>query len=80
VPAHEDEINRDRLYSPGQVAQLENISLASVYLRLGRGEYTAFKDGAKTQIPGSTILERRRTKLKPAEFKTLPAPQLQTTS
>jgi hypothetical protein len=65
----DDRINPDGFYSPRQVGTLESICLATVYLRLARGEYIAFKDNRKTVIPGSAILERRRNKLTPASFK-----------
>jgi hypothetical protein len=66
----DDRINPDALYSPGQVSELENISVATTYNRMAGGEYgTVFKDGRKTAITGQGILERRRNKLKPAKFK-----------
>ena len=67
-----DCINPDALYSPKQVSQLENVSLATVYLRLGLAEYAALKDAGKTKILGSAILARRRAKLRPAQFKAPP--------
>jgi hypothetical protein len=70
----DDRINPDGLYSPRRVSQLENVCLATTYLRMGRGEYEVFKDGRKTVIPGSAILARRRKHLKTASFK-LPVPQ-----
>ena len=71
----DDRINPDHLYSPGQVAEIDNISPAMVYIRMARGEYgEVFKDGRKTQITGQGILDRRAAKLKPASFK---APKLQ---
>ena len=71
----DDRINPDRLYSPKQLSNFEGVCLASVYARMGRGEYgQVFKDGAKTAILGESILERRRKNLKPASFKA-PVPQ-----
>jgi hypothetical protein len=70
----DDGIIPHQFYSPKAVAELENVSLATVYVRLARGEYRAFRDGAKTQIAGSEILARRHDKLTPATFKT---PKLQ---
>jgi hypothetical protein len=58
----------ERFYSPKAVARFENVCLATVYVRLAAGEYQAFRDGAKTQIPGEAILARR-SKLQPAVFK-----------
>ena len=62
-------ISEQTLYPPRVVAQLDGCCVAEVYLRLSRGEYTAFKDSRKTLIPGASILERRQKKLKPATFK-----------
>jgi hypothetical protein len=71
----DDRINPDQFYSPGQVAEKDNVSVALVYIRLGLGEYgEVFKDGRLTQITGKGILDRRAAKLKPAKFK---APKLQ---
>jgi hypothetical protein len=71
----DDRINPDQLYSPGQVAEIDNISLAMVYVRMARREYgEVYKDGRKTQLTGKGILDRRAAKLKPARFKT-PQPQ-----
>jgi hypothetical protein len=71
----DDRINPDQLYSPGQVAEIDNISPAMVYIRIARGEYgEVYKDGRKTQLTGKGLLARRATKLKPATFKT---PKLQ---
>jgi hypothetical protein len=69
-----DTINADQLYSPRQVAKLENTCVATIYVRMARGEYSVFKDGRKTAITGSSILERRRNKLTPATFKAPPPP------
>ena len=68
----ENRINPDGQYRAKQVAKLESICLATVYLRLARGEYVAYKDGRSTLIPGSSILARRAAKLKPARFKAPP--------
>jgi hypothetical protein len=73
-PEDDGLIHADRLYSPKQVAQLEGCCLARVYHRLAAGEYSAFKDGRSTRIPGSSILARRAAMLTPATFKA-PTPQ-----
>jgi hypothetical protein len=71
----DDQISAARLYSPRQVAEIDNICEATTYKRLALGEYgPVFKDGRKTQITGQGILDRRAAKLKPARFK---APKLQ---
>ena len=64
-----DRIHPDILYTPNQVAALDGCCIALVYRRLAAGEYAALKDGRSTRIPGSSILERRAAKLKPAAFK-----------
>ena len=56
----ENRINPDGQYRAKQVAKLESICLATVYLRLARGEYVAYKDGRSTLIPGSSILAKKR--------------------
>jgi hypothetical protein len=61
-------IRPDQLYAPAEVARIEGICPASVYIRLSRGEYQAYKDGKLTRIPGSSILARRAAKLTPATF------------
>jgi hypothetical protein len=66
----DERINSDQLYSPRQVAEIDNISLAELYNRIARGEYgEVYKDGRKTQLTGKGILDRRAAKLKRASFK-----------
>jgi hypothetical protein len=73
LPGHR--IIPDQLYSPGQVGEIDNISQATCYIRIARGEYgPVYKDGRKTQITGQGILDRRVAKLRPANFK---VPKLQ---
>jgi hypothetical protein len=67
-------INPDGLYSIRQTAKLEDICVATTYVRMANGEYEAFKDGRKTKIPGWSILGRRSKHLKPAKFKAQPSP------
>ena len=64
-----DHIHPDALYSVADVAKLDGCCVASVYNRLSAGEYRAYKDGKSTRIPGSSVLARRATKLRPATFK-----------
>jgi hypothetical protein len=59
----------DQFYSPREVARLDSCCAATVYVRMAKGQYQVFKDGRKTVIPGSSILERRRKILRPASFK-----------
>jgi hypothetical protein len=65
-----DRIYPDAQYRPAELAELESVCLATIYLRLARGEYApVYKDGRATLIPGAAILARRAAKLKPAKFK-----------
>jgi hypothetical protein len=54
-----------------QVAASEGCCMASVYLRLSRGEYRAVKDGKRTLVLWDSVKERR-AKLKPAVFRAPP--------
>jgi excisionase family DNA binding protein len=57
----------DQLLTPRRVAELEGISLTTVYKRLTDGEYEAVKDGVKTLITAASVA-RRRESLPKAEY------------
>jgi hypothetical protein len=40
----------DGLYSPRQVSRFEAVCIATLYVRLARGEYECFKDGDKKTV------------------------------
>ena len=67
-------INPDKMYAPREVCELEDCCMATLYLRMARGEYAAFKDGRRTVIPGAAILARRHNRLTRAKFKAPPLP------
>jgi excisionase family DNA binding protein len=51
----------DQLLTPRRVAELEGISLTTVYKRLTDGEYEAVKDGVKTLITAASVARRRES-------------------
>ena len=62
----------EQLLTIKQTAALEGCSVAEIYNRLARCEYSAVKDSdRKTLIPQSSVIARRAAKLKPAVYKPL---------
>lgn len=61
-------IDPDKLYSTRETGELDGgVSNTTVFKRLLLGQYTAYKDGARTFITGESIL-RRRKNLPKAQF------------
>jgi hypothetical protein len=59
--------------SPSETAVIENSAVSTIYERLSRGEYDAYKDGHATRITVESI-KRRRAGLQRATF-TPPKPR-----
>jgi excisionase family DNA binding protein len=57
----------DQLLTPKRVAELEGVSLTTVYARLADGSYQAVKDGNMTRISAASVA-RRRESLPKAEY------------
>jgi hypothetical protein len=55
--------------SPKLAAIIDDSSMSTINERLARGEYEAFKDGARTKITVASIL-RRRERLERASYST----------